>query len=99
MTEFVQFLVCYYVLGVFPCSSSAHRAPGKKAAVPIYKVLERPGRESNSRPTSLPPLWRVLTLGSLYKPDLYIIYSIKKILAVTFRELCSYLKKKQQKQI
>jgi len=32
-----------------PCSSPAHRAPGKKAAVPIYKVLVRPGRESNSR--------------------------------------------------
>jgi len=35
---------------VFPCSSSAHRAPGKKAAAPIYNALVRPGRESNSRP-------------------------------------------------
>jgi len=26
-----------------PCSSSAHRAPGEKAAVPICKVLVRPG--------------------------------------------------------
>jgi len=32
---------------------STHRAPGKKATVPIYKVLVKPGRElSNSRPTS-----------------------------------------------
>ena len=38
-----------------PCSvlcSSVHRAPGKKATVPIYKVLVRPGQESTSRPTS-----------------------------------------------
>jgi len=35
-----------------PCSSSAHRAPGKKATVPIYKVFVRPGRDSNPRPTS-----------------------------------------------
>jgi len=35
-----------------PCSSSAHRAPGKKAVVPIYKVLVRRGRETNSRPTN-----------------------------------------------
>ena len=34
------------------CSSSTHRAPGKKVAVPIYNVLVRPGRDSNSRPTS-----------------------------------------------
>jgi len=34
------------------CSSSAYRAPCKKAAVPIYKVLVRPGRKSNFRPTS-----------------------------------------------
>jgi len=32
--------------------ASAHRAPGKKTAVPIFKVLARPGRESNFRPTS-----------------------------------------------
>ena len=38
--------------GCVPCSSSAHRAPGKKAAVPIYKFLVSPGRETNSRPTS-----------------------------------------------
>ena len=31
---------------------SIHRALGKKATVPIYKVLVRPDRESNSRPTS-----------------------------------------------
>jgi len=52
-TELVQFLgsfhsVCFCV----PCSSSAHRAPGKKAAVPIYKLMVRLGRKSNSRPTS-----------------------------------------------
>jgi len=35
-----------------PCSSSVHRAPGKKATVPIYKVLVRPGQVSTSRPTS-----------------------------------------------
>ena len=35
-----------------PCSSYAHHAPGKKATVSIYKVLVRPGWESNSRPTS-----------------------------------------------
>jgi len=47
-TEFVQFLVRFCV----PCSSSVYRTPGKKAAVPICKVLIRPGWESNSRPTS-----------------------------------------------
>jgi len=42
--EFVQSLVSFW-LGLFlcsgcvPCSSSAHRTPGKKAVVPIYKVL------------------------------------------------------------
>jgi len=42
------------VLGVFPAAlpHTVRRAPGKKATVPIYKVLARPGRESNSRPTS-----------------------------------------------
>jgi len=35
-----------------PCSSSAHRAPGKQATVSMYKVLVRPGRDSNPRPTS-----------------------------------------------
>ena len=43
---------CFYVLREFPAALSAHRAPGEKAAVPICKVLERPGREANSRPTS-----------------------------------------------
>jgi len=38
--------------GCVPCSSSAYRAPDKKAAVPIYKVLVRPRHESISRPTS-----------------------------------------------
>jgi len=38
--------------GCIPCGFSAHRGPGKKAAVTIYKVLVRPGRESNSRPAS-----------------------------------------------
>jgi len=38
--------------GYVPCNSSGHREHGKKAAVPIYKVLARPGRESTSRPTS-----------------------------------------------
>jgi len=38
--------------GCAPCSSSAHRAPGKKATVPIYMVWVRPGQESNPRPTS-----------------------------------------------
>jgi len=38
--------------GCVPCSSSAHRAPGEKAPVPIYKILVRPGQESTSRPTS-----------------------------------------------
>ena len=42
------FLLLFWV----PCSSSVHRASDKKAAVPTYKVLVRPGRESNSRPTS-----------------------------------------------
>ena len=41
-----------FVLWMCPCNSSALRAPGKKGAVPIYKVLVRPSRESNSRPTS-----------------------------------------------
>jgi len=36
-----------------PCSSSRHRAPGKKAAVPLCKVSLRPGQESNYRPTSI----------------------------------------------
>jgi len=38
--------------GCVPYSSSAHRAPGKKATVPIYKVLVIPGQESNARPTT-----------------------------------------------
>jgi len=33
-------------------SSSVHRAPDKKATVPLYKVLARTGLESNSRPTA-----------------------------------------------
>ena len=45
----VRFVLCS---GCVPCSSSAHRGPGKKAAVPIYKVLARPGQESNSGHTS-----------------------------------------------
>ena len=47
---FTRFLLCS---GCVPCSSSVHRAPGKKATVPICKVLVRPGRESNFRPTSI----------------------------------------------
>jgi len=43
---------CFYVLREFPAALSAHRAPGEKTAVPIYKVLVRPGREANSRTTS-----------------------------------------------
>jgi len=31
-------------------SYSTQRAPGKKAAAPVFKVLVRPGREANSRP-------------------------------------------------
>jgi len=31
---------------------AVYRAPGKKATVPIYKVLVGAGRESISRPTS-----------------------------------------------
>ena len=48
------FILIRFVLwsGCVPSSSSAHRVPGKKAAVPIYKVLVRPGQETNSRPTS-----------------------------------------------
>jgi len=38
--------------GCVPSSSSVHRAHGKKATIPIYKVLVRPGRKANSRPTS-----------------------------------------------
>jgi len=47
MTEFLQFqFSCFFCCcsGWVPCSSSVHRASGKKAAVPIYKVLVRPGR-------------------------------------------------------
>ena len=49
MTEFLQFQVSVHLFfcccsGWVPCSSSVHRAPGKKAAVPIYKVLVRPKR-------------------------------------------------------
>ena len=47
--HFTRFTFCS---GCVSYSSSTHRAPGKKATVPIYKVLVRPGRESNSRPTS-----------------------------------------------
>ena len=37
--------VCIWLgLLCVPRSTSAHRAPGKKATAPIYKVLERPGR-------------------------------------------------------
>jgi len=36
---------------VVAAGSHYNRAPGKKATVPTYK-LARPGRESNSRPTS-----------------------------------------------
>ena len=48
--QFTCFFCC--CSGWVPCSSSVHRPSGKKAAVPIYKVLVRPGWESNSRPTS-----------------------------------------------
>jgi len=37
--------------------SSTHRAPAEKDTVPIKKVLVRPGRESNSRPTSTDTTW------------------------------------------
>jgi len=47
--HFTRFVLCS---GCVPCSAYAHRAPGKKTAVPIYKVVVRTGRESNSRPTS-----------------------------------------------
>jgi len=54
-----------------PCSSSVHRAPGKKATVPIDKVLVRPGQESNSRPTSteadtLATLWLEPVIRDLF---------------------------------
>ena len=50
---FVQFLVSFHSFFSWSgCSSFARRAPGKKATVPMYKVLVRPGGESNSRPTS-----------------------------------------------
>jgi len=51
----VQYLVPFESVCVLdnPCSSSRHRAPGKKAAVPLCKVLLRPGEESNYRPTSI----------------------------------------------
>ena len=54
---FTRFLLCSGCVpcssGCVPCSSSVHRAPGKRATVPICKVLVRPGRESNFRPTSI----------------------------------------------
>jgi len=34
-----------FAFWIVPCSSSAHSAPGKKATVPIHKVLVRPGRD------------------------------------------------------
>ena len=43
---------CFMCSDCVLCSSSAHRAPGKKVTVPIYKVFVRPGRESKSRLTS-----------------------------------------------
>jgi len=45
--------------GCVPCSSSAHRSPGKKAAVPIHMAWVRPGRESNSG-------GKFLTWGKIY---------------------------------
>jgi len=35
----------------FPTALPPHGVPGQKATVPIYKVLVRPSREANSRPT------------------------------------------------
>jgi len=46
---FTRLVLCS---GSVPCISSTHCAPSKKATVPIYKVLVRPGQESNSRSTS-----------------------------------------------
>jgi len=43
-----RFVLCS---GCVPCSFSTHRAPGKKATVPIYKVLVEPCQESNSLQT------------------------------------------------
>jgi len=43
-------ILLFYLMWCFDnCSSSAHRAPGKNATAPIYKVLVRPGRDSNPR--------------------------------------------------
>ena len=55
-TEFGQFPVSahsfFVCSGCVPSRSSTHRVPGKKATVPVYKVLARPGREANSPPTN-----------------------------------------------
>jgi len=42
----------FFVFWVSSLQLFLHRASGKKAAVPIYKVLLRPGRESSPQPTS-----------------------------------------------
>ena len=39
-------MVCFFCVLEIPRSSSAYHAPGKKATAPIYKVLVRPGDES-----------------------------------------------------
>jgi len=64
-TEFIQFLSSFFTRFDFcvPYSSSVHRALGEKATVPIYKVLGRPGRDSNSRPT-FTPSWRTPSMSS-----------------------------------
>ena len=48
------FLIYSFCLcsGFVPCSSSAHRVPGDKSTVPIYKVLVRPGREARVVPST-----------------------------------------------
>ena len=58
---FQFYSACFYVLREFPAALSVHRAPGEKAAVPIYKVLVRPAER---RTLDLPALKRThLPLG------------------------------------
>ena len=72
-TELVQSLLSFdsvcFVFWMCSCSPSAHRAPDKKAAVPIYKILVRPARESTAPMRTHFPLDHGLVLEAIRLPD------------------------------
>jgi len=70
-----HFTRVFCVFWVCPCSSSAHRALGKEATVPVYKVLARvpfQNRPIHNRPLTTDHSKQTTFVTDLFITDLFI---------------------------